>query len=479
MGSDRRHLSGKALAKIFEEISTGPSFVPLRRPRPVIVTPPVWTFRLVVCASTNKVQQIPRPSREEVDRENGSDASPRPTPDQGESRTHSTGKTPSDKITMKEPTSSSSRPPPPHPILKKSRGPSVSSGKRPTARFVSPHESEDEAVKDSETSSESMGGTGLAMRPRPAASSAKGEKKSTPTGRKHIASTSASRRRPGLPRRQSSQSSAISDASTKVSTGSRSSVGSRAGSVEQTATALHASSGASTLVNSPVVSSKAAGKRPFRGTPPDTDRSSIRNDSPATEKLGRPVIVQPQASSLGAAPSRPKNSPTPSYESSRLRFEISRDPSTRSLLAGSLTTNPTQHHPGAAMMVRSQSDIGTTQHRSREVGMSRPPPHNLLAPTEATPSHVMVSKDVAQVRFDSASVTPVGAGSEPRDIPDSVTLPSRASSTSLFSPTQASTSPGIHLGRSKSQLTLLLERDKDRHGDNQAKTRPIREKKEK
>lgn len=428
-----------------------------------------------VCASTNKVQQIPSPSREEVDRENGSDASPRPTPDQGESRTHSTGKTPSDKITMKEPTSSSSRPPPPHPILKKSRGPSAS-GKRPTARFVSPHESEDEAVKDSETSSESTGGTSLAMRPRPAASSAKGEKKSTPTGRKHVASTSASRRRPGLPRRQSSQSSAISDASTKVSTGSKSSVGSRAGSVEQTATALHASSGASTLVNSPAVSSKAADKRPVRGTPPDTNRSSIRNDSPATEKQGRPVIVQPQASSLGAAPSRPKNSPTPSYESSRLRFEISRDPSTRSLLAGSLT-NPTQHHPGAAMMVRSQSNIETPQHRSREVGMSRPPPHNLLAPTEATPSHVLVSNIVAQVQFDSASVTPVGAGTEPRDIPDSVTLPSRASSASLFSPTQASTSPGIHLGRSKSQLTLLLERDKDRNGDNQAKTKTVKEKK--
>lgn len=32
MGSDRRFLSGKALAKMFEEISTGPSFAPLRGP---------------------------------------------------------------------------------------------------------------------------------------------------------------------------------------------------------------------------------------------------------------------------------------------------------------------------------------------------------------------------------------------------------------------------------------------------------------
>jgi len=32
MGSDRRLLSGKTLAKIYEEISTGPTFTPLRRP---------------------------------------------------------------------------------------------------------------------------------------------------------------------------------------------------------------------------------------------------------------------------------------------------------------------------------------------------------------------------------------------------------------------------------------------------------------
>lgn len=31
-GSDRRALSGRALAKIFEDISVGPTFVPLRGP---------------------------------------------------------------------------------------------------------------------------------------------------------------------------------------------------------------------------------------------------------------------------------------------------------------------------------------------------------------------------------------------------------------------------------------------------------------
>lgn len=32
IGSDRRHLSGSALAKIYEHISVGPTFVPLRGP---------------------------------------------------------------------------------------------------------------------------------------------------------------------------------------------------------------------------------------------------------------------------------------------------------------------------------------------------------------------------------------------------------------------------------------------------------------
>jgi hypothetical protein len=33
LGSDRKNLSGKALAKLYEDISTGPTFVPLGVPR--------------------------------------------------------------------------------------------------------------------------------------------------------------------------------------------------------------------------------------------------------------------------------------------------------------------------------------------------------------------------------------------------------------------------------------------------------------
>lgn len=41
LGSDRRYLSGKALAKLFEEISNGPTFVPLKGPANRYEGPPV------------------------------------------------------------------------------------------------------------------------------------------------------------------------------------------------------------------------------------------------------------------------------------------------------------------------------------------------------------------------------------------------------------------------------------------------------
>ncbi|RKU41737.1 hypothetical protein DL546_005333 [Coniochaeta pulveracea] len=449
MGSDRRHLSGKALAKIFEEISTGPSFVPLRGPHHVSKPPP-----------------IPQPSQDEVERENGFGASPRPTLDHDQARTRSYGKT---SVTLKVPTSSSSRPPPPHPILKKSRGPSTS-GKRPTARFVSPHESEDEAVNDVDTSSGSTNDSALRIQLRPAPhAGGKTEKRSTPTGRKHVhvASTSASRRRPALPRRQSSQSSGVSDGSTKGST-AKSSPGLRPGSIESRGPASRTEPDAMTEVNSPVLSSKAAGKQPMR-TNPEKENPSTRCEVRTKDAPIQPVITPPHTAVHRTSPERLGNGSIASFESSRLRYEVSREPPATNM-SSSMTTQ--RQHLGATLMVRSQSNIETPQLRPRETGsFSRSSrPHGLLSPADkATPSGVTISNVVAQVQFDSASVTPLAAIAEPRDIPDSVTLPSRGSSASLFSPTQPSTSPGIHLGRSKSQLTLLLERGKDRIGDGHRK----------
>ncbi|KAH8882629.1 hypothetical protein GQ53DRAFT_441340 [Thozetella sp. PMI_491] len=108
-----------------------------------------------------------------------------------------------DSANPKEPTPSSSRPPPPHPILKKPRGPSTS-GSRPTARFALPPDSSDEDGRQEPSSQ----GTASDMPPPPRPTSYKGEKKAAvATTKKFVASTAASKRRPVLPRRQSSQSS--------------------------------------------------------------------------------------------------------------------------------------------------------------------------------------------------------------------------------------------------------------------------------
>jgi hypothetical protein len=96
----------------------------------------------------------------------------------------------------------------PHPILKKSRGPSAS-GPRPTARFISPHESEDDSDP---TSSISPNSHVVVQPPSPDSQSLKSDNKSTATHAKKkggfVASNSAKKKtRPVIVRRQSSQTS--------------------------------------------------------------------------------------------------------------------------------------------------------------------------------------------------------------------------------------------------------------------------------
>lgn len=116
----------------------------------------------------------------------------------------------------------------PPPILKKSRGPS-STGPRPTARFVSPHSSEDESAAD--LSAPTTGNTSAAVTTVPASAPASAPAPnhhdpeetsrviSSTSRRKahgHVASVAGNRRRPGIPRRPSSQSSTGSESIVKI-----------------------------------------------------------------------------------------------------------------------------------------------------------------------------------------------------------------------------------------------------------------------
>lgn len=111
---------------------------------------------------------------------------------------------------VKEIPSSALRPPPAHPILKKPSGPQ-STGPRPTARFASPHVSEDEAEnQDDIPSSGSTITPGLEMRAATIKSPPK--KKASGAGRKFVAS--AGKRRPVMARRTSSQSTVVGSVDT-------------------------------------------------------------------------------------------------------------------------------------------------------------------------------------------------------------------------------------------------------------------------
>ncbi|KAB5528916.1 hypothetical protein GE09DRAFT_1228662 [Coniochaeta sp. 2T2.1] len=438
MGSDRRLLSGKTLAKIYEEISTGPTFTPLRRPsnrfhQPVL--PRITQTQPEEAGNGTNAQSDSNESSQKP-----LNVPTKPTPDK-----------PKDALA-----SSSSRPPPPHPILKKVRGPSTS-GPRPTARFVSPHDSEDETAKEDDESSGSLAATGLHMH-RSAKSPVKGEKKSTPTGRKFTASSSAKRHvRPALPRRQSSQSSAEPTAKlTPSSAGSsKSSAGGRSLSVEQTTPSSLASSGNSALGRSPAPSAKAAGKRPVKA-PQATEQNTNRGSVPGTQsRAPPPVIVQhpPQAAIPQAA----------SMERSR-SHETRGTSNTTENRRSLLDPSPRGGQAAAPMMARSQSNIEHPQHRPREIHSARPLPQSMITP-KSTPVIKKAADVAVQVQFESESVTAQGSGGgTAKDLPDSITIASRPSTSSLYTPTQPSPTPAPFLGRSKSQLTLLLEKMDQKKG---------------
>ncbi|KAG6144783.1 hypothetical protein E4U34_000639 [Claviceps purpurea] len=112
-GSDRKFLSGRVLANMYENISVGRAFVPLHGPANRWEGPdvPPLTKQLIVAHVNGRqglTQNRPEPPR-----------------------------TKSNQLAVRSMSGSASKPPPSHPILKKSRSPNAP-GPRPTARFASP-----------------------------------------------------------------------------------------------------------------------------------------------------------------------------------------------------------------------------------------------------------------------------------------------------------------------------------------------------
>lgn len=268
--SDKKDLNAATIARLFDHISNGPTFVPLRGPpnRVEGPSPPNRSFQHGPGASSTTALNRPRPS----------------------------GPSTSSGITTTASSISRAPAPMPHPILKKTRGPSTG-GPRPTARFISPHESEHEGDQNSPVSPNSHV---VIQPPSPDPRDGKADKKAaTPNRKKTGFPASTKKKRPVIVRRQSSQTSQSSaDAAAKE------------------AEAVQAASGARSSLDGPPARTQSRFQENFTPSPDrsasiqlskkklaDTKRSSPRKSSGGKVRTALGKANQEVASSGDAGPS--------------------------------------------------------------------------------------------------------------------------------------------------------------------------------
>ncbi|KAI0104349.1 hypothetical protein F4814DRAFT_452465 [Daldinia grandis] len=440
LGGNRRYLPGTVIARLFKSISEEESFVKLRGPANRYEPPSPESK----ADPPSKVQAKPE------------------TPGQGSSESGLKDKAETIKTV---PSSAVKRP---HPILKKPRGPS-NSGPRPTARFVSPPGSDGEGNDSKDSEPASSGSTAVnhsGDSKRSTSSTAKEEKrKATHTTPKKktagfVAST-ASRRRPAMPRRISSQSSAAVSGAEAVSKEGSSSLGSRQSGSQGSATTIPEKSSkgihSTRREGSEQLSEKAAGKRP--ATP--------SHDKPSASKPGSSQAGSTDSQRLIVQDER-VNAMKPNLATDNANSTVMGDtnPVKTSRRGSGHRRSDTQERPRldvSPFMARSRSDVGSIRRSSQDL-VGGLPPQSLISS-----STTIVSNTTAQgtiIEFDeNPPLGEIVASTMQGHEEDAETSSRRSGSSVLDSrltPTQPSPTPTVPLGRSKSQLTLLLERQGDK-----------------
>lgn len=425
-----------------------------------------------------------------------------------------------EKLAQNNLTPSSSRPPPAHPILKKPRGPSTS-GPRPTARFVDVPDSEDDTQQQSSDSQQTGSGSGAsqsdnsAKKQTPARSKSpapKGEKK---TSKKFVASKAPGKRRPVLPRRQSSQSSAGSVASDSSSRDGRSSIINQTSQQEflrsPTEVTFPESQGSyrlpthdeesipssRTLENAQAVESDPAKPTIVRTSPQPDLRSatkataSKRTPSPLTrgysaEESSPGTSGSTKESQHGAKraekqpevlhPGRTAN-PLGIYSATGSVAAVQTEPATaeQPVLTNRLngSDEPSSMGPDSQTTPSPQNTSGTAPRmaRTRSNESKRMSAEPVPSSFFKSPSVVGMSKLAVKGGFDFETPQPRPSeedlpplGMLDPDIPKASVLDSK------FAPTQPTptSAPAPAMARSKSQLTLLLELDKERSERNRS-----------
>lgn len=388
----------------------------------------------------------------------------------------------------------------PHPILKKTRGPS-NSGPRPTARFISPHDTEDEA---SPATSESTNSHVVVEPPSPMdLHDPQAEKKpSIVAGKKKagfVASTK--KRRPVIVKRQSSQSSADS-AARNAESAQCSTIQSSAETTPPTFTAQSRARPQSRFQENFSPSSGQSlsnAQSPKRRVVPRTNSS--KHVSPRKPVSGSRKVKAP---SDGADQTAVAGSPGPSTTQRRAEnhMETVADPETlteedlhelelqRILLEEANARVERQNQRAAQLLEQAQAEAAVAK-QVRQTSHGSSTALNLL-------SHDSKSKSTSTVGITptlAASSGQLGLGDLRDYTSEGLHMSSRSASmgrldkgkgrdpeelrrTAMFAkrPVQpveaiATASPDTSstLSRSKSQLTLLLEKDRKRGGNSSDK----------
>ncbi|RDA89672.1 hypothetical protein CP533_2947 [Ophiocordyceps camponoti-saundersi (nom. inval.)] len=411
-GSDRRLLSGCTLARLYEHISDGPTIAPLQGPPNRWEGPdaPRVTRQLIVAHLSNE-RDGQQPGR------------PPPPPAR-----------PSNTSVKSLPSPSASRPPALHPILKKSRRPS-SSGPRPTARVISPHDSpedddyEDQDADDKDTDLASSSSTVVTKKPAQA-------------GKKFVVPSTTARRRPVLPRRTSSQSTgepateAPREAVSSSSTGAPRAAGQqplRPVSPIPERTRGHDATADETLAPP---SAKALGKRPALTTRHSSDRKGSGRSLSSTCLDRRARQQQQQQQKKTTLP----------------RAQSFVDESNPPKVSRAVSDTPSSPAKRPVAMNRAQSTHGDTYGRGSD---ARSISQGLFTGATASTTNVAAQGTI----IDQAGSLPT---SSITDTPPMVSPLGSSLLDSRLTPTQPDPSPRVPMARTRSQLTLLLEREKER-----------------
>lgn len=385
--------------------------------------------------------------------------------------------------------------PMPHPILKKTRGPSAS-GPRPTARFISPHDTEDDT--DPASSSLSTNSHVFVQPPSPESASIDG-KASTTTGRKKgVFAASTKKKRPVIIRRQNSQSSSEN----------------REANATNFSTAVQSSS-ERTPPTFPEQARRKTSSKFQEGFSPAADGATTRTKSPKKKTSSRavesrrivPENIAPLQRTNVTPPSETSGDPGPSTtiqqqdnvlgEVGGLTIADLDDPEVqeelelqRTLLEEANTRanrrqTPVKAHAAsqASSGINPPSSLVPTSNKGHEnQGMSAT--HILPHGAKSTVGLALNLSDVAgqlnlggdvtgeETDAGKSSKVEKGKGRDPEELARADMFAKKPVGAVVAS------SPAVNgpLSRSKSQLTLLLEKDRARTSDKKSEKRSGKEK---